>query len=274
MEKNIMLALLKQVEHISKQAGKNILLPAFISQSSTQTTKHDGSIVTEADQACQDYLQSELAKVSPNTGFLGEEMSEEEQLSCLHQGENKRFWCVDPLDGTGNFATPMPLFAISIALIEHGKPVLACIYDPIRQEMFSAILGGGLLLNGQPYTPNSTAKTLAQSIGFVDFKRLQPKLAARLATQKYYRSQRNIGTCALEWAWLAAGRAQFILHGRQKLWDYAAGLLLAQEAGCTITDFSGEKPFAHPQLSCPILATADAHLAQTWAEILKSTDER
>jgi myo-inositol-1(or 4)-monophosphatase len=271
MEIPMLLDLLKHVESISKRAGHNILLPAFISQSSAQSIKQDGSIVTEADQQCQDFLQDELAKIATNIGFLGEEMSHEEQLTCLHKGkqsEISRFWCVDPLDGTGNFATPMPLFAISIALIENGQPVLACIYDPVRDEMFSAVKGEKLLLNGFPVDEIPFTKHLKHSIGFVDFKRLQSNLAADLATHQYYRSQRNLGTCALEWAWLAVGRAQFIVHGRQKLWDYAAGLLLAEASGCVTTDFQGKHPFEQAQLSSPILAASNQNLRKEWSNIL------
>ncbi len=261
--------ILTQVESIAKQAGENILLPAFSSQTSTQFIKQDGSIVTDTDQQCQDFLQRELSNLAPDIGFLGEEMSHEEQLLCLSQG--RRFWCVDPLDGTGNFATPMPLFAISIALIEDGKPVLACIYDPVRQEMFSCLKGGGLLLNGVQQPPVSYHKALKHSIGFIDFKRLQPALAADLATHKYYRSQRNLGTCALEWAWLATGRAQFIVHGGQKLWDYAAGVLLAEEAGCVVSDHQGQHPFAQARLSSSISAASNISLSETWAGILHKT---
>ncbi len=259
--------MIKNVETIARNAGQNILLPAFFSQTATQAIKHDGSIVTETDKKCQDFLQSALHALDENIGFLGEEMPAHEQLNCLHQGG--RFWCVDPIDGTGNFTTPMPLFAISIALIEAGKPVLACIYDPIRDEMFSAIKGSGLLINNQVFTPLENENPLNEVIGFVDFKRLKPHLASKLATAQYYRSQRNLGTCALEWAWLAAGRAQFIVHGGQKLWDYAAGLLLAEEAACIITDFTGCHPFAQSRLSCPIVATSNAEHAKAWLTILE-----
>ena len=262
-----MLKLLKQVEAIAKQAGQNILLPAFESQLSVQTKKNDGSIVTETDEKAQQFIQDELAKLNANIGFLGEEMNMEEQLLALNNGN--QFWCVGPLDGTGNFTTPMPLFAVSIGLIEHGKPVLACIYDPVRDEMFSAFKGSGLWINNKPFTPVPSNKPLKDSVGFVDFKRLQPKLATLLSTQKLYRSQRNLGTCALEWAWLAAGRGQFIIHGGQKLWDYAAALLLAEESGCMVTDFVGAHPFSKSQLSCPIIAAANKNLSHEWLSITK-----
>ncbi|WP_038247696.1 inositol monophosphatase family protein [Ghiorsea bivora] len=261
-----MLNLLSQVESIAKEVGQHILLPAFISQTSIQSRKSDGSIVTETDEKAQTFIQQALHDIHPNIGFLGEEMSKAEQQQALDEGG--KFWCVDPLDGTGNFTTPMPLFAISIALIADDKPVLACIYDPVRDEIFSATRGNGLSINGESYTPIPVNKPLNDCIGFVDFKRLQTPLAIKLVTKKHYRSQRNIGTCALEWAWLAAGRAQFIVHGGQKLWDYAAGLLLAEEAACTVTDFAGNHPFAQSRLSCPILATSNTDLSQAWLSLV------
>lgn len=241
---------IQKIIRIAETAGRSILLPGFKQQAAT-SIKDDGSVVTEIDLKCQDFLQLELSKLAPNIAFLGEEMSHDEQLSCLQS--NEPFWCVDPLDGTSNFATPIPMFAISIALIEQGKPVLACIHDPIRQETFTAIRSQGFQFNNQPIQKKSIEQ-LIQAVGFIDFKRLDTKLASHLATQKIYRSQRNIGSCALEWAWLAAGRGQFIIHGGEKLWDYAAGSLLAEESGCKVTDFSGNHPFKHAQLSSPIAA--------------------
>jgi len=241
---------IQKVIRIAQAAGRNILLPGF-KQQATVSTKDDGSVVTETDLKCQDFLQEELSTFEPNIAFLGEEMLQDEQLNCLQS--NKAFWCVDPLDGTSNFATPIPLFAISIALIENGQPILACIYDPIRQETFTAIRYQGFHLNGQT-VQNRSIKQLTQAVGFVDFKRLDTNTASHLATQKIYRSQRNIGSCTLEWAWLAAGRGQFIIHGSEKLWDYAAGCLLAEEAGYIVSDFNNQHPFKCAQLSSPIAA--------------------
>jgi len=241
---------IQKVIHIAQTAGENILLPGF-KQQATVSTKDDGSVVTETDLKCQDFLQEELSLLAPNIAFLGEEMSQDEQLHCLQS--NQSFWCVDPLDGTSNFTTPIPLFAISIALIENGQPTLACIYDPIRQETFTAVQGQGFHFN-QQHLKSRRNKQLSQAVGFVDFKRLTPEFASLLATKKIYRSQRNIGSCALEWAWLAAGRGHFIIHGQEKIWDYAAGSLLATEAGCLVSDFHGDFPFNRPQLSSPIVA--------------------
>jgi len=246
-------AILKTVSHILEQAGQNIILPAFHS-SIQSSTKADGSVVTKTDLACQQFIQHELALLDGNIAFLGEEMSEPEQLSCLQR--NGRYWCLDPLDGTSNFIAHFPGFAISLALIENGEVQLACIHDPVRNETFTTIRNSGAFLNGKPITASCNGR-VDSAVGFIDFKRLSPSLAITLATQPVYRSQRNIGSCALEWAWLAAGRGDFIIHGGEKIWDFAAGSLIAAEAGCMIGDFDSTPLFPCSTLSSPILATCN-----------------
>lgn len=201
------------ISSLMKKAGETIIMPAFLQQSSNKEIKEDGSVVTETDLKCQQFLQNELLALYPDVAFLGEEMRSDEQLSCLNSGG--RFWCVDPLDGTSNFTIPFPHFASSLALIEDGRPVFACIHDPVLVETFTALKDGGAYLNNTPIK-TATQKDLTQSVGFIDFKRLDRETASMFATKKIFRSQRNIGTCALEWAWLATGRAHFIIHGGEK----------------------------------------------------------
>jgi myo-inositol-1(or 4)-monophosphatase len=243
-----------------QRVGRDIVLPAFLGQAGAVDTKQDGSVVTETDLHCQNVIREQLHALAPKIRFLGEEMTEAEQRACLQQ--DGRFWCVDPLDGTSNFMADFPCFASAVALIEHGRPVLACIHDPVRGETFHAVKDGGAFLNGVAVHASDT-HALKQSVGFIDFKRLPADTAARLAGNHDYRSQRNIGSCALEWAWLAAGRGQFIIHGGEKLWDYAAGCLLAEEAGATVTSFDGHHPFESGGLVSSILAGSnpDIHIA-------------
>ena len=248
---------IQAIARLLAQAGDNIILPALSRQAETQT-KADGSLITQTDTACQEFIRERLLRLDANIGFLGEEMQKHEQQDCLDVGNT--YWCLDPLDGTTNFTTGFPCFALSLALVDNGRPVLGCIHDPVRRETFCAQPGQGAWLNGSRIRATA-AKSLRECIGFIDFKRLAPALASDLAARPFYRSQRNIGTCALEWAWLAAGRAQFILHGGQKLWDYAAGSLIAEEAGHKVSDFNGRHPFASPGLSSPIAAAhPDIHV--------------
>ena len=248
---NINQATLTAISSIIEQAGKDIILPAYQSAIHT-TTKDDGSIVTATDLASQNFIQQALQQLDPGIAFLGEEMNEQEQLACLQQS-NGRYWCLDPLDGTSNFSAGFPGFAISLALIEDGVVQLACIHDPVRCETFTARRTAGTTLNGKPVSA-SAANLLANAVGYIDFKRLQPELATAMSTQPCYRSQRNIGSCALEWAWLAAGRGQFIIHGGEKIWDFSAGSLIASEAGCCVGDFQGHALFPCHSLTSPVLA--------------------
>jgi len=243
-----------------EQAGAELLVPAFSKVGKTGSRKQDGSIVTSTDIACQQQLRQSLFDASPDIGFLGEEMTADEQRTCLQAGG--RYWCLDPLDGTTNFVASFPAFALSLALIEDGAPTFACIHDPVRRETFSAELGQGALLNGE-HIHSQPVDSFRDAIGFVDFKRLETALRNRLASPGIYRSQRNIGSCALEWAWLAAGRAQFIIHGGEKIWDYSAGGLIAAESGCTLSDFSGAQLFGDIQPVASIVAAACAPLHQT-----------
>jgi len=248
---------IKTISAILETAGRDILQPAFQQSHKHVSDKEDGSIVTETDISCQHYIREALAAAWPDIGFLGEEMSPAEQQASLEQDE--RFWCLDPLDGTTNFVASFPVFGLSLGLFEQGRPTLGCIVDPLRREVFSATLGGGAMLNGAPIQA-AHAESLSRSVGFIDFKRLDADRRQLFSTPGICRSQRNIGSCALEWAWLAAGRAQFIVHGGEKIWDFAAGGLIACEAGCSITDFGGKPLFENLQSASSVLAASSENL--------------
>ena len=239
-------------EDTLRLTGESIIMPAFYKEGIVNT-KRDGSIVTETDLAAQNLISDTLLEHFPDISFLGEEMDKDEQLRHLSHG---CFWCVDPLDGTTNFATGLPVFATSLALMDEGTPILACIHDPVRGETFTAIRGQGAFRNGERIR-TSQETDIASAVGFIDFKRLQGEQAIRLATEKFFRSQRNIGSCVLEWAWLATGRAQFIIHGGEKIWDYAAGALLAEEAGCIVSNFANDSPFPSLSRSSSIAAASN-----------------
>ncbi len=144
---------------------------------------------------------------------------------------------------------------------------MAWIHDPYRNETFTATLGGGLCINGCRFQPRPAAKHLAQATGFIDFKRLPKAAISHWISPAVYRSQRNLGSCALEWAWLACGRGSFIIHGKQKLWDYAAGVLLCQEAGGEVSDFEENHPFSASRLHSSIAAASSSLLHQQTQKI-------
>lgn len=196
----------------------------------TSQRKADGSLITAADLAVQQRLGTTLGARYPGIPLLGEEMGRAEQSRLLGSGD-AAVWCLDPLDGTSNFACGYPGFAISLALVRGGRVALGLVLDPVRDECFSACHGGGAHLDGVPIAPFAPSDQLGDCIAAVDLKRVPPARMAPLFGPGSFRSQRNLGSVALDWCWLAAGRFQLYLHGGQGLWDYAAGRLIAQEAG-------------------------------------------
>lgn len=191
--------------------------------------KRDGSVITEADVAMQQRVAMALKRLAPGVAFLGEEMTAAEQGALL--AAKTPIWCLDPLDGTRNFASGIPYFSVSVALLTDGQVDMAVVYDPLRDECFSARRGQGAWLNGERLQLAGIEPDIAQAIAIVDFKRLDPALATRLATAAPYSSQRSFGSVALDWCWLAAGRGELYLHGRSNIWDYAGGHLVFTEAG-------------------------------------------
>jgi myo-inositol-1(or 4)-monophosphatase len=236
------------------------ILPRF--NSATREIKHDGSIVTEIDRRVQARLQEALHDRWPEYRFLGEEMSERQQQLALDESRDG-LWCLDPLDGTSNFASGLPFFSVSLALIRERRPVLGLVYDPVREECFTAIEGQGADLNGQRIE-HPTEVELRRCIACVDFKRLPGYLAGQLAQAFPYMSQRNIGSCALDWCWLATGRFQVYIHGGMKLWDYAAGeLILKETGGCALT-LDAEPIFSDTLQPRSVVAATNPELFDSW----------
>jgi myo-inositol-1(or 4)-monophosphatase len=222
-----MSALLKAAIAAVKLVTAEEIMPRYLKVAHQH--KSDGSLCTEADIAAQNALTKKLQAIL-NVPVLGEEMTTTEQRALWEAGHDG-LWCIDPIDGTSNFVRGLPYFAVSVALIREGKSVLGVVYDPVANEMFAAEQGKGAFLNGEKLVSRETAVTLAQALASVDLKRLKKKLVTQLASQPPYSSQRNFGASALDWCYTATGRYDVYLHGGQKLWDYAAGLLVLLEAG-------------------------------------------
>jgi len=255
---------LQTLEALLIDAASTELLPRLHHVSAGQ--KADGSLLTEADLSLQQCLTTALAEITPDIPVLGEELSAEVQQAMLADAA-QGVWCLDPLDGTRNFACGFPVFAISLALIRHGKVELGLVYDPLRRECFRAAAGKGAWLNGEPLS-GRTETSLASALALIDFKRLPVDLAQRLVTSAPYPSQRSIGSGALDWCWLAAGRVQVYLHGCQHLWDYAAGQLILTEAGGQAVTLQGEPVFVNQLQTRSIVAGCNSAVFSEWAEWL------
>lgn len=237
-------------------------------------TKADGSWVTAVDHAVQAAVQAWLAERFPAIGFLGEEMTEDEQNTawarCL-AGE-QALWVVDPLDGTSNFRAGFPVFSLTLTLLQRGRVIAGLVYDPERDELFHARRGAGAFLNATRLDVRQLPKLpLARCLATVDFKRLNKTLACRLAGDAPYASQRSIGSVALDWCWIAAGRVQVYVHGKQKTWDYAAGQLIALEAGAASASLNGHRDALDDELSLAprsAVAAVSESLMDEWLAVL------
>lgn len=259
---------LEQLRSIVIPAAREELLPRFNQVS--RDHKADGSVVTEADYAMQQRLARELSQQWPETIFLGEEMTAPQQAALL--ASDKPLWCLDPLDGTSNFANGIPYFSVSLALLHEGKVRLGLVYDPVRDECFSASLEQGATLNGWPLQTVATGLTLDRSTAIIDFKRLATDLAVRLVTDMPYASQRSFGSVALDWCWLAANRGQLYLHGRSNIWDYAAGDFIFRTAGGCSASLSGEPIFVNALQPRSSVAAVDGSLFEAWTAWLGVED--
>lgn len=264
---------LREIEKLLRIAAREELLSRF--ERVKVHTKADGSLVTDADLSMQTRLQEELRHRWPEVALLGEEMSVNQQ-SCLMPECEDHLWVLDPLDGTSNFASGIPFFGVSLALLAGGSIEAGVVLDPIRDESFSALRGQGAWLNGEPLRLHDEGRALGQAMAMVDLKRLPPELILRLARGAPYHSQRSFGSVALDWCWLAAARVQVYLHGGQKLWDYAAGSLVLQEAGGAGGLFEDFDQHPMEQLSLqPRIALAATHgqLFREWQAWIRAALE-
>ncbi|MBN2647420.1 MAG: inositol monophosphatase family protein [Thiotrichales bacterium] len=229
--------------------------------------KQDGSLLTEADLQMQKHTQHFLRQHWPEFAFLGEEMTAAEQEAALQNPFG--CWVFDPVDGTSNFASGIPVYSASLALLIQGRLVVGLVYDPDRDELFAARLGQGAELNDQQLIAKTAKKTLKQTSGLIDFKRLEPELAIRIIQDNPYGSQRSFGSVALDWCWVAAGRGHLYLHGSQHLWDYAAGYLILHEAGGQSCTLDGESVFTAKVQKRSAVAATTPELFEQWQSYLQ-----
>jgi len=189
--------------------------------------------VTEIDLRCQELVRSRLIGANPSHGFLGEEGIDE---------AGEAVWIVDPLDGTKNFSHGYPVCCVSIGLEIGGRIVLGVVYDPNRDELFTALAGQGAQVNGRSIQVSEVAELSEALIitGFARASDAQFDLLAELERRSH--GIRRDGSAALNLCYVAAGRLDAFWESGLAPWDMAAGGLVLQEAGGMLTDLGG-KPF-------------------------------
>jgi myo-inositol-1(or 4)-monophosphatase len=231
------------------------------------TRKDDGSLVTEADHESQRILVRTLGALE-NVPVMGEEMAREEQERIFAAGG--RFWCVDPLDGTSNFARGVPFFAVSVALVEDLRPIFGTVYDPIADEAFFAVRGAGAWLNHKPLALPREAPPLSQALAEVSLRSPYNTLRAAFKNRAPYRRRITSGSATLSWCHLAAARIDVLVSPAQKMWDYAAGALIAHEAGASMSTLEDDDFWATPSFAKSALAARGPALLAEWREWLRA----
>lgn len=204
----------------------------------TVSEKSPANLVTEADVAAQDAIFAILRAEYPDHRFLGEEGTPEVG------GSSPFRWVVDPLDGTTNYVHRFPYYAVSIGLEEAGEMVAGVIFDPNRDEMFSAVRGRGATLNSRPIRP-SKVSALSQAMLVaslpVAVRKDDPAIARFLQVLSVAQGVQRTGSAALNLAYTAAGRIDGFWSSSLKPWDVAAGVLIVAEAGGRVSTMSGGK---------------------------------
>ena len=201
----------------------------------TISNKAENDFVSEVDQLAEQAVIQTIHKAYPDHAILAEE-------SGTHRG-NEYEWVIDPLDGTTNFLHGFPQYAVSIGLRHKGRLEVAVVYDPFKQEMFTASRGGGAQLNGKRIrvTKRISMKgaLLGTGIPFRDLSYIDTYLAMMKALLPDTAGVRRAGSASLDLAYVAAGRLDGFWEYSLKPWDMAAGILLVEEAGGLVTDFNG-----------------------------------
>ncbi len=199
-----------------------------------EKSRHD--YVSEVDKLAEAEIIKELRRAYPDHGFLGEESGQ--------KGKTDKVWIIDPLDGTHNYLRGFPHFCVSIGFRDHGDLVYGVVYDPLRDEMFTASKGDGAFLNDRRIRVTRRDGLAGALLGTGFPYRQRRHLGAQLDMTRALLGEaediRRTGSAALDLAYVAAGRLDGYFETGLYPWDMAAGILLVREAGGQCSDFAGK----------------------------------
>ena len=225
--------------------------------------KGPGDFVTASDKKVETILIEELQKARPKYSILSEEIGK-------ITNDDSFKWIIDPIDGTANFLHGIPHFAISVGLEHNNEIICGIIYDPIKDEMFTAEKGNGSYLNNQRMRVSSRAK-LKDCIVFTGGPKFDSKDKDLILNEynnfssKVLIPIRKLGSASLDMAYVAAGRCDGFWQRNLNYWDIAAGIILVKEAGGFVTDFIGENEYIQNKT---ILVT-NSNINKEMIEVLK-----
>lgn len=215
------------LRHMSKLDSLNVV----------EKSKQD--YASEVDSAAEKEIIRELKRATPDYAILAEETGQ--------QGSSRFTWVIDPLDGTSNYLRGLPHFCVSIALLEDGEPIHGVVFDPLRNELFTASKGAGAVLNDHKIRVGERRDLTGSLLATGFHPRERKRTGAHLDTLKVLLESaedlRRSGSAALDMAYVACGRLDAYFEAGVQPWDIAAGALLVREAGGTVTDFRGSSDF-------------------------------
>ncbi len=224
----------------ARKAGSIISRASFDIDKLTVRAKRQNDFVSEVDQAAEDAIVSTLREAYPTHGFLAEEGGEK-------NGRADYVWVIDPLDGTTNFLHGFPQYCVSIALLHKSVPQQAVVFDPNRNELFTATRGSGAYLNDRRIRVSKAHRLEDALVGtgcpFKEMGHVGQYLGMLETMMRTCSGVRRAGAAALDLAWVAAGRMDAFWEIGLSPWDMAAGALLIREAGGLVGDFDGEDRF-------------------------------
>jgi myo-inositol-1(or 4)-monophosphatase len=203
----------------------------------TISSKRAGDFVSEADVTAENYLRDTLLGARPGDAWIAEEGG-------AQLGSTRR-WIVDPLDGTTNFLRGIPHWAVSIGLEVDGVLTLGVVHDPVKSETFSAQIGMGASLNGNPIscsqTDSLTGALFGTGVPFGSMDHIVDHASEIARIMPHCAGVRRLGSAALDLAYVASGRLDGFWERNLRIWDIAAGLVLLQESGAIVEDLHGDQ---------------------------------
>lgn len=226
----------KQVEVIAEEVGNFIFNECNKVHEGDVETKSKNSLVTYVDKTAEQKIVTALLEILPDAGFIAEEGTSDKKGDVYN-------WIIDPLDGTTNFIHGIPTYSVSIALAKNKEIIIGIVYEPNRKECFTAWKNGGAYLNNKRIQVSATDKVadglFATGFPYYDYDQLEPYMDILKWLMDNSRGIRRIGTAAIDLAYVACGRFEGFYEYSLNPWDVAAGALLVQEAGGSVTDFKG-----------------------------------
>lgn len=222
------------------RAGGNVLLRGMARLDALNVVEKDRmDYASDMDRSAENAIMNELRRAHPDYASLGEEGGHRKG----NRGPSRYTWVIDPLDGTSNYLRGIPHWCVSIALCEGPDPVHAVVFDPLRNDLFTASRGGGAQLNGKKIRVAERRELPGSMIATGFPPRERGRTPAQLdclnALLVHAEDVRRSGSAALDLAYVAAGRLDGYFEAGIKAWDIAAGTLLVREAGGKVCDFLG-----------------------------------